>query len=377
MRIVVAHTRYLSGESSGENQVVDDEIRLLRDAGHDVVAWQPSAQPGPLGAAVAALDAVWSRRAVRHLRAVADDLGADVVHVHNLFPSLSPAVLRGMGDVPVVVTLHNYRFVCLPATFLRDGRTCEDCLGRAPWPGVVHRCYRRSFAGSAALATSLVVHRGVGSFARPARWLAVSDFVRRKYVEAGWDDRRLTVKHNFAWPTTRRDGPGEGFLYAGRLSPEKGVAELVRAWRSVSAPLTVVGDGPERDRLEAAAPANVVFTGAQSREEVAAAVRRSRAVVVPSTCYEGQPRIVLEAMAAGVPVVATRIGGLPELVTDGVDGRLVDVGADAGWRDAADLLGDAATSQRMGEAAHRKWERSFSPEVALKAAEAAYRAVAA
>ncbi len=121
---------------------------------------------------------MWSRAAVAHVRTLAAELRPDVIHVHNLYPMLSPAVLRSAA-APVVMTLHNYRLLCLPATFLRDGRTCEDCLGHVPWRGVVHRCYRGSAAGSASLAAALALHRRSGTFRRVARFLAVSEFVRR------------------------------------------------------------------------------------------------------------------------------------------------------------------------------------------------------
>ncbi len=171
MRVLVLHSRYPTGTSSGENRVVDDEVELLRAAGHEVRLWSPSPEDGGgtsrlrLGAR-----AVWSRPAVREVERLAAELRPDVVHVHNLYPLLSPAVLR-TAAAPVVMTLHNYRLLCLPATFLRDGRTCEDCLGALPWRGVVHRCYRGSAAGSASLAASLGMHRRWGrSATSPRSW---------------------------------------------------------------------------------------------------------------------------------------------------------------------------------------------------------------
>ena len=198
------HSRYATGTSSGENRVVDDEAALLRDHGHDVLLWAPAAVDAGSKARVGlALRAAWSRRAAAHVRQMAAEFGPDVIHAHNLFPMLSPAVLR-TASAPVVVTLHNYRLLCLPATFLRDGRTCEDCLGRTPWRGVVHRCYRASTPGSAALAASLTVHRSIGTFDRVAAFLAVSDFVRAKYIEAGFSAGRIRVKPNFVGPMPQR-----------------------------------------------------------------------------------------------------------------------------------------------------------------------------
>ena len=175
------------------------------------------------------------------------------------------------------------------------------------------------------------MHRTLGSFDRPTLYVAVSEFVKRKYVEAGWSADRISVKSNFAWPSRRREGPGEYFLYLGRLSPEKGVSTLLEAFEELpAAPLLVVGDGPQADQLHTITSSpSVTFRGAVSPSEVDSLLRRARALLVPSVCYEGQPRAILEAYAAGVPVVASDIGGLPESVVDGVTGLLVPPGRPA------------------------------------------------
>jgi glycosyltransferase involved in cell wall biosynthesis len=300
----------------------------------------------------------------------------DVIHAHNLFPTLSPSVLRTAG-APVVVTLHNYRLLWLPATLLRDGTTCEDCLGRTPWRGVAHRCYRDSAAGSAALAVSLTLHRRIGTFGRVAAFLAVSDFVRAKYIEAGFAADSIRVKPNFAPPIPVRTGAGAYFLFLGRLSQEKGLDRLVRVWRDVPARLVVVGDGPERARLQALAPETVEFHGAVAPEHVPAYLQEARALVLPSICYEGAPRTVVEALAAGVPVLANRKGALPTVVDDGVTGLLVDPDQPGDWPRVARALLDDETSTVMGEAAHRAWRARYSPEQGIRALEAVYRAVTA
>jgi glycosyltransferase involved in cell wall biosynthesis len=374
MRVVVAHSRYRSA-SSGENQVVADETRLLEDAGHEVVRWEPSPEhEHGISLVNTGTQAIWSIPAVRHLRSLLRDTGADVLHVHNLFPKLSPAALRVARQerVAAVMTLHNYRMLCLPATLLRDGRTCEECVGHLPWRGVQHGCYRGSRLGSAALAVSLSLHRALRSFERPQLLLAVSEFVRRKHIDAGWRADTIRVKSNFAWPCTKRYGPGELFLYVGRLSPEKGVDDLLRAWKGIDASLVVVGDGPDDERLRTLAPPNVQFTGALARAAVDELLTRARALLVPSIGYEGQPRTILEAFAAGVPVVANRVGALPEVIDDGVSGLLVEPSAEGSWRDATTRLLDDDLASRLGRGAFEAWNRQYCPTVALDALVQAY-----
>jgi glycosyltransferase involved in cell wall biosynthesis len=377
MRILMLHSRYATGPSSGENRVVDDEVELLRSGGHDVHLWSPMPDDRSTAArAGLAASAVWSRHAVSELRRIARQLEPDVVHVHNLFPLLSPAVLRARV-APTVVTLHNYRLLCLPAVFLRDGRACEDCLGKLPWRGVVHRCYRGSAAGSAALATSLGVHRAAGSFRRVGMFLAVSEFVREKHLEAGFDPERIRVKPNFTAPLPRRVGPGKDFLFLGRLSEEKGLDRLVGMWRDVPARLVVVGDGPERARLEAMAPGTVEFRGAVPSDQVAGFLADARALVLPSICYEGAPRTVVEAYAAGVPVVANRYGALPTVVNEDETGLLVQPNDSGAWRAALEALLVDETSERLGEGAFSAWRNGYSPEQGLADLEAAYHTVTA
>ena len=366
MRIAVLHSQYLSGDLSGENRVVADEAALLEAAGHDVVTFTPSARAdaNPL---VLARDAIWSSPSVQRVRRLIDEFRPDVIHAHSLYPALSPAVLR--TRVPTVMTLHNARLLCLPATLLRGGRPCELCIGRVPWRGIAYACYRDSRPASAVLASSLTLHRSVRTFERVMLFLAVSEYVREKHVQAGLEPARIAVKHNFVQPGNRRVGPGGPFLVLGRLTREKGIDTLLRSWGD--APLEIVGDGEERAALESRAPSSVRFRDAVPATEVPALLAGARALLLPSRS-EGLPRVVVEAFAAGVPVVASRVGGLPELVEDDVNGLLVDVEDESGWRAAVAGLSIDAESVRLGSGAFATWTDRHSPVSGLAALEDAY-----
>ncbi len=372
--VLILHSRYLSGAASGENRVVEDESALLRARGHRVWRWMPQPEDsGSLGRLRLAVGAVWRASAVEVVRSLVQQEQIDIVHAHNLFPMLSPAVLRVANEAgaKVVVTLHNYRMMCLPGTFLRDGATCLDCLGRTPWPGVVHACYRESIAGSASLAASLGLHRGLGTFDLVSRYLAVSSFVKRMHARSGLGPK-ISVKPNFAKPAVRRQGPGEYFLSIGRLSPEKGLLPVVRGWDPAAGPLLIAGQGPQEAQLRADASEAVRFIGAVPPEDVPALMQRARAILVPSIWYEAAPRVIVEAFACGVPVIASSIGALQEVIVDGATGILVEPEDSQGWRRAAAMMLDDASSERMGGAAFSEWQRLYAPDVVMAMLERVY-----
>jgi glycosyltransferase involved in cell wall biosynthesis len=375
VRILVLHSRYLSAQTSGENRVVEDEKRLLANAGHEVRTWTPTPSDlQGLGAVQLGTRAIWSRNAVRVVRELVRNQRSEIVHCHNLFPLLSPAVISAASaeGAAVVMTLHNYRLLCLPATFLREGRTCEDCLGHLPWRGVVHGCYRDSRPGSGVLASSLGLHRALRTFARVRLYLAVGRFVREKYVQAGFPEDRVAVKPSFVGAAPRRQGPGDYFLFLGRLSREKGLGTLLAAWSRSHEQLVVAGDGPERALLQNA-PSTVDYRGALPTAEIPTVLSRARALLLPSLSYEGAPRAVLEAYASGVPVLASGLGGLPEMIEDGSSGILVRPGDVADWVAAVERLMEDTEAERMGERAWRLWRERYSPERGLQNLEAAYR----
>ena len=371
-RILVVHSRYLSGHASGENRVVDEEIDLLRDAGYDVRTVVRQVESDRSNIALAG-DVVWGREATRDLDRMIRAHRPDVVHFHNLFPAVSPAPLRAArrAGLPVVVTLHNFRFVCLAGTFLRDSKICEDCLGHLPWRGIVHGCYRGSRAESAALASSLSFHRLLRTLTGVTRFLAVSEFGRTKLIAAGFPRTSIHVRPNFVTATKVRTTPGEYFLYLGRLSPEKGLHQLLDGWPD-GVRLVVVGDGPQRDALARAAPSSVEFRGALDPSDALPLLGGARALVVPSVNYEGSPRAVLEALAAGVPVLATDIGGLPELVDDDVNGLLLPLGDATAWQQGVRRLLDPSESVRLGRGALAAWRARYSPERGLESLVEAY-----
>ncbi|MDX3234673.1 glycosyltransferase family 4 protein [Streptomyces sp. ME03-5709C] len=392
MHVLVVHNRYASAQPSGENRVVDQEVALLREAGHRVEVFERRSDDiagrSLLSKAAVPLLVPWNPAVRAELAARLRAERPDVVHVHNVFPLLSPAVLAACADagVPVVATLHNYTQVCPPGTLQRDGRPCTECVGSAPLPAVRHGCYRDSRLATVPLAVSLSVNRrrwwsGVD------RFFCISAAQRDVLVTSGMPAGRLAVKHNFVPdPDARRVGPGEHLLYLGRLAQAKGVRLLMAAWDEITAgggvgvPLVVAGAGPlEREVAAwAAGRDDVRFVGLCDPQECRRVVARSVAVVAPSTWLEAFGLVVVEAMAAGVPTVAAGHGAFVELVEDGVTGLLHQPGEAASLASSMRrITADPAVNREMGEAARRRYEQGFSPAVGLERLVEGYRAAIA
>lgn len=403
MRVLVVHNRYSSAQPSGENKVVDQEVALLRDAGHEVGLFERrsddiAARSLPGKAAIPLL-VPWNPAVRAQLAARLRAERPDVVHVHNVFPLLSPAVLAACADagVPAVATLHNYTQVCPPGTLQRAGRPCAECVGTTPLPAVRHGCYRGSRLATVPLAVSLAVNRRRW-WSGVERFFCISAAQRDVLVKAGLPAERLGVKHNFVPdPAERRTGPGDHLLFLGRLAEAKGVRLLMAAWDRLAAtggvgvPLVIAGTGPLEGEVAAWAAGrdDVRYAGLYDPAQCRAAIARAVAVVAPSTWLEAFGLVVVEAMAAGVPVVAAGHGAFVELVDDGVTGLLHRPGDAASLasclrRIAGERIADGRTAdeqitdaRRMGEAARRRYERDFSPAVGLERLLEGYRSAVA
>ena len=327
MKVLMLHNRYR--ERGGEDYSTAAEVELLRSAGIGCVFHQVDNRDMKETGAAAAIDAIWSRRAVRDVSQIVADSGIDVVHVQNFFPQLSPAVhwAAKRGGAAVVQSLRNYRLACVNGQFFRQGRLCEDCLGRSPVRGVIHGCYR-GVAASGAVAAMLMVHRTIGTWTKKVdRFIAISNFTRVKMIEAGLPAEMIDVKPNFLEfipPEPRASGDGY-FVYVGRLSGEKGLRCLLDAWKLLPKPvpgLKIVGRGPLEDLVKSAAAATpeIQALGPKSPEEVLEIVGRAEALVFPSEWYETFGRVAMEAYAVGTPLIASDIGAVAEIVDDGVTG---------------------------------------------------------
>jgi glycosyltransferase involved in cell wall biosynthesis len=372
-RILVVHERYR--QRGGEDAVFEAEADLLERHGHRVerlvvdntgIPDQPSLRQ----ATRLAVGTVWSPEGARLVRRATQRFRPEVVHVHNTFPLLSPAVHAAAhaAGAATVQTLHNYRLTCPAAILFRDGRYCEDCVGRAmPWPSVVHGCFHASRLRTVPVAALVAVHRARGTWQRDVdRIIALSSFQRSVLLRAGLDPGRVVEKPNFINDPGEGGSHAGGFLFAGRLAPEKGVAVLLDAWATgIPVPCRVVGNGPLEDVVRRASAASAIEPlGRLANPAVLAEMRDARALILPSIWPEGGlPLVAIEAFASGLPVIASRIGNMAEAITDRRTGLLFEPGDARGLAAAARTAIETPDVLRaMGRAAREEYLARFAPD---------------
>jgi len=401
----ILHVNKFLYRRGGAESYMLDLAALQARAGHQVeffamahpenlparfAAWFPThvelePPPSSVGGKVRSAGRVlWSTSARRGIERIVEEFTPDVVHLHNIYHQLSPSVLeplRRLG-IPAVMTLHDYKLACPSYQFLDHGAPCQACIDGGFGQAVRRRCKGGSLPASALCATESWLHRRTGAYGPVGRFICPSRFLAGRMARAGvYPDRLRTVRHfvDCTDLAPKTEGGGD-VVFAGRLSPEKGVDTLIAAVGRLgpSAVLQVAGEGSDGDGLrrlaDELAPGRVIFHGRLSGADTQSLLRSAAVVAVPSRWYENQPMVVLEAMALGVPVVASDMGGLPELVEPGVTGALVPPDdEDALAAALAALLAEPERALAMGRAARAGIARGHSPETHLERLEEIYR----
>lgn len=357
--------------------VYQAECHLLRARGHEVLTYHVTNQDigDGLRQALVAPGVVWSWSSKRAILALLKEHKPDVAHFHNTFPLISPAAYWacGEGGVPVVQTLHNYRLVCPNAMLMHRGRVCNGHDGRAGMLKCITRgCYHDSRLQTAVVAAMLGIHRLLRTWKDQVDvYITLTEFARAKVVEMGLPGEKVFVKPNFVHPdpgVRDQDSRGRYALFVGRLSPEKGLETLLKAWRLLpNVPLKIVGGGPLLERVRRFVNdgplGNVEVLGHRPREEVWGYVKGASFLVFPSESYEGFPMTIVEAFACGVPVLASQMGSAEEIVADGRTGLHFPPGDP---EDLAARVEWAWTHPRemaeMGREARKEYEAKYTAE---------------
>lgn len=337
MRIVKAHNYYT--QSGGEDSVFHAEVSILRSGGHEVFEYlEYNSNIEHMNKAFVALQTPWSLTSYQKIKSAIMEIKPDVAHFHNTFPLISPSAYYACRDlnIPVVQTLDNQRLICPASTFYRNGRLCLDCLGKTPpLYGVFHACYHDSGFQTAIVASMLTLHHWMGTWqTKVDAFLCSTYFYRDIFVRAGFPPDKIVVMPHFVrQPSVRISAENtNGYaLFIGRLDPEKGISTLLEAWRFLGIPLKIRGsgrlEGKAKEFVKKNSMKNVEFVGRLEEQELSDLIGGARFLIMPSEgYYETFGMVIVEAYARSVPVIASNIGVVPELVSDKKTGLLFEPG---------------------------------------------------
>lgn len=370
MNVLLAHNYYQ--QSGGEDGVLELEKALMKAYDNDVELFMAdnSQINSFMGKVKCAILSSYSSEYKKKVGKVIDKINPNVLHCHNIFPLLTPAIYDSCTnyDIATVQTLHNYRVICPGALLMRDRIVCEKCVTGSPYHAVLHSCYKNSMVGTFAVSRMVDFHRRKGTWkTKVNRFIALTQFAKEKFVEAGFPAHKISVKPNFI------DDPiseSEVFyredraLFVGRMSQEKGVDVMLSAWHRVNYPLAIAGDGPTLATLKNEIKNNnICFLGNQSKAQIHSLMSTVRFLVMPSVWYEGFPMVLVEAFAHGLPVICSRLGGMAEIVGDGVTGLHFEAGnADDLAKKVRWMINHPEECEQLGKNARFEYEQKYTPD---------------
>ncbi len=373
MRVLFVHN-YYKNLGGGEDRVFDLEVSLLQESGLDVDVFvtRNHGAKNAFDLVKIGFNTLFCYQAYSDMLERIRLFKPDVIHVHNLFPQLSPAVLYAAKKcrVPVVMTLHNYRLSCANAVMLRENTFCNQCNSEAfPLSAIKYGCYMGSPVATVPVAGMIALHRYLKTWQKcVARFVMVSDAQKQLLLEAnlGLDPQKITVKPNFVFDTEELSYSKDNyFLFVGNLAQHKGVPLLLEVFQNVQYPLKLIGLGELQPLVEQAATENphIEYLGYQSPEIVRAFMAKAKAIVLPSLCYETFGMVIIEAFSVATPAVVSNIGGPGCIVQEGNNGLLVEPGnADDLKAKLTQLWNDQDLHQTLSRNARLSYERQYSPQ---------------
>lgn len=373
MKIIIAHNYYQ--QSGGEDVVYRQEIDLLKSYHHQVISYDISnLEINDLKKGQLALKTIWNKKVYEDINTLVRIERPEIVHFHNTFPLISPAgyfAAKKYGG-KVVQTLHNFRLICPSAILFRNGSVCEDCVGKfVPYPGIYHACYRDSYSASSVTAVMLAFHKFIHTWDRQINgYIALTEFSKNKFIQGGLPREKIYLRPNYLInkPNFSRS-KRQGYIYAGRLSIEKGINVIFETWRRNPdlEGINIIGTGPLLNHCldETKTLHNVRVSSWVDHGILMDMIQNSRAVIYPSVCYETFGMALLEAFSTGTPVIASNHGAMAEIIQDGKTGLLFAAGD---WSDLAIKVRWAsehpAEMAEMGKNARAEFEARYTADKA-------------
>jgi glycosyltransferase involved in cell wall biosynthesis len=376
MKILLGHCFYRSSSPSGEDSVYRNEKKLLINHGIEVITYEKENDElegyGLLKKIKSGLNYCWSKKSYSEVTEIIEREKPHIAHFHNIFPQMSTSVYKACFDngIPVIQTLHNFRYMCPNGLFLREGKPCEECVSKTLFSSIQHKCYRNSYLASLPMAGMIAFNKHHNNFNRyVSQYICLTDFAKSRFLKGGFLPEKLCVKPNFVSDHQFNAPLHKNYvLFVGRLSEEKGPLTLFEAAKNTKdIPLLIVGDGPLRAKLESMVITynlNVQFLGYLSKDAVMQTIINSRFVIVPSECYEGFPVTIAEAFSCSKPVIASDLGSLSEIISDGITGFKFPVGSAHYLSEKiVDLWNDSSLLEQLSINCRKEYEEKFSEQV--------------
>lgn len=344
MKIVVAHNMHRAGSSSGDDLVFAKETDLLTKHGHTIIRYSINNdlfdKAHILKKAIYTLGMFFSIKNYLEMNKLLKNEKPDIMHVHTLFPLLSPSVLIAakMNQVPVVATLHDTRLACPSATSLREGKICSLCTDGKYLRMIKYNCFKKSKVMSTIVSLVFTLHRALNIYDKYInKYICLNDNQIQLIKESGYCEKKIVKKYNFleAFKSTLNSKailnglPGRYVVFYGRIGEEKGIKELIKIWNKIDdIPLVIMGSGPLEEELKAWSSdrSNIYYLGFTQHEECLCIVQHAEFVVFPSIWYEGCSMVVVETESLGKPIVATNLGFANEAIVNGYNGYKIELG---------------------------------------------------
>ena len=330
--VLMAHNYYQV--PGGEDTVFHNEVEMLEKNGHKVTKYtrhNDEIKSGIFNKLKLGIDTIFSLKTYKETKKLIDENNIEVVHVHNTLPLISPSIYYAAKakKVPVVQTIHNFRLLCPGATFTKNGEICEDCLSKGLRQSLKNRCYRNSLSQTAIMYSMIKFHKLIGTYKNVDKYITLTEFSKNKLTNLIKNENQIAVKPNFISKIDKEQRKlKDYFVYIGRLDEIKGINFLVDAWNSIdeNIELCIIGGGDEIDKITELVKENnmknVSILGFMKREDAFEIIKSSRAVIIPSKCYENFPMTIAESFSMGVPVIGSNIGNIATIIEDKYNGLL-------------------------------------------------------
>lgn len=377
MKIMIIHNQHRIGSASGDDVVVQNEIELLEKFGNTVAIYGKNnsdyEKKNLVGKLADGIQIPWSFTNYKEIKRITRKQKPDIVHIHTFFPFVTPSVYIAATEMgkPIIQTLHDFRFFCPQAFFFKNGQICEICRSKGLHNAILNKCFQNSFIKSSISVLTLRLIRDFNVIDKISAFITFTEFGKRKFSQLGIPSNKIFIKPHFLPDgykqlSYNKNEKVKHFLFLGRLGDEKGIEFLIDAWQQIAdIPLVIIGSGPLEAsiRRQTENMTNVKYIGFIPHDDVFRELEKAYAVIMPSLWYETFGMTIMEAYSVGVPVIATNLGAMADLVISGKTGLLFERKNRKELIEKAKWLWENREERnRMGINARKEFEEKYTAE---------------